>query len=407
MRCHVPRGDDGVMNDTQQAPPPQPPPSEPGPHDEFDPHRLRTITDMRRSSDDRMVAGVCAGAARYLNVDPVVVRVVIAVLALAGLSGVIVYVAAWLLLPADSADRSLVADWFSLDRNEPQVRVGGLVAAVVLAALSAAGDTSWAWWGDTAWWLIPLAVVFYLFWVRPRRRGHTVVPTPQDERSVPVDAATTEPTVQMPRPAAAPAPARARPRRSPALLALTTSVTAIALAATWIYDETQDDVHWTAYVAAALAVVAVGVLVGTVVGDAGLLIVVGVLLTATLAVSSVFPSGRIGLQSPAPTAAAEVRTHYRHGVGELDLDLTRVVDVQQLAGRTIHIDAGIGQTTVYVPEGLNVAVDADVQAGQLDILGARDDGTGVSLDVGPVRPAEPALTIDIDQKLGQIEVISR
>ena len=416
MREGMPTRDDGDMNDTQQTTPPPP-----GAGDEFDPHRLRTITDMRRSSDDRVVAGVCAGAARYLNVDPIVVRVVIAVLTVAGFAGVILYVAAWLLLPADGADRSIVADWFRLDRNEPQVRVAGLVGALIVATLSLVGDSSWAWWGDTAWWLVPVGFVFYLVWVRPRRRrdaamaattGASVDPhgtTATQPTHPTAPGATTAgepaPTVQMTWPP--PAPRVTRPRRSPALLALTASVSAIALAATWIYDEMQNDVHWTAYVAVALTVVALGLLVGTLVGDGGPLIAIGIVLAIVLAVGSVFPSGRIGTQTPTPTLAADVEPHYRHGIGELEIDLTQVADAEQLLGRTIHVDAGIGRTAVIVPDGLKVALDTHVRAGQIDLFGRTDDGTDVSMVDAPDQPDGTALTIDIDQKLGQIEVISR
>ncbi len=396
MRDDVPLGHDEAMDDTQQLPPPQQPPGPPPPpDDEFDPRRLRTVADMQRSSDDRIVAGVCAGAARYLRVDPVVVRVVVAVLAVAGFAGVILYVAAWVLLPADDAEKSLAAEWFRLDRNEPQVRVAGLVGALVLAALSLVGDSSWAWWGDTAWWLVPVALLLYVAWLRPRRR--------REARATTFDPTATAEVGTVVRPVAT----RAHEPRSPALLVLTASVAAIALAATWIYDETQRDVHWTAYVAVALAVVALGLLVGTVVGDGGLLIAIGIVLAVTLAIGSLFPSGRIGSQTPTPTVAADVRPSYRHGVGELQLDLTRVTDVERLAGRTVRIDAGIGQTTVIVPDGLNVDVDAHVRAGQIDLFGRMRDGTRVSLADAADRPAEPALTIDIDQDLGQIEVISR
>jgi phage shock protein PspC (stress-responsive transcriptional regulator) len=401
MRDGARTRDDGAMNDTQHAPPPPP-----GAGDEFDPHRLRTIADMRRTSDDRIVAGVCAGAARYLNVDPIVVRVVIAVLTFTGFAGVILYVAAWLLLPADDAEKSIVADWFRLDRNEPQVRVAGLVGALIVAGLSLVGDSSWAWWGDTAWWLIPVGLVVYLFWVRPRRRRDAaVVAATTATPPVAPTAGEPAPTVQMAWPTAAPEPRR--PPRSPALLALTASVAAIALAATWIYDETQDDVHWTAYVAVALAVVALGLLVGTLVGDGGPLIAIGIVLATVLAVGSVFPSGRIGTQRPVPTAAADVEPHYRHGIGELHLDLTQVSDPDLLAGRTIHVDAGIGQTTVIVPDGLKVAVDTHLRAGQVDLFGRMDNGTDVSMADANDGPDGTALTIDIDQKVGQIEVISR
>src|SRR5579862_4343990 len=53
---------------------------------------------LRRSDDDRVVAGVCAGIARALGVDPTVVRLVFTLLALAGGAGIVLYVAAWLYL---------------------------------------------------------------------------------------------------------------------------------------------------------------------------------------------------------------------------------------------------------------------------------------------------------------------
>lgn len=394
------------MNDTQHLPPP-PPQQQPPPDEDFDPRRLRTVTDMQRSSEDRIVAGVCAGAARYLRLDPVVVRVVIAVLTLAGLAGLILYVAAWVLLPADDQDRSLAAEWFHLDRNEPQVRTAGLVGALALAVLSLVGDSSWAWWGDTAWWLVPVALVLYVVWIRPRRRREARAADTATTGTDHTGDADGVAARQSPEPPRAAKQKKARRPRSPALLLLTSSVGAIALAATWIVDETRQDVHWTTYVAVALAVVAVGLLVGTVVGDGGPLIAIGIVLAITLAIGSLFPSGRIGSQIATPTVAAGVPPSYEHGIGELEVDLTRVSDAERLAGRTISIDAGIGQTTVIVPDGLAVTVDAHVRAGQIDLFGRVEDGTDLSLADVADASSTPVLTIDIEQDLGQIEVISR
>jgi signal transduction histidine kinase len=47
------------------------------------------------SVDDRVVAGVCAGIAQALHVDVTLVRVVFALLALAGGAGIVLYVAIW------------------------------------------------------------------------------------------------------------------------------------------------------------------------------------------------------------------------------------------------------------------------------------------------------------------------
>ena len=51
---------------------------------------------LRRSDDDRVVAGVCAGIAKAIGVDPTLVRLVFTLLALAGGAGLVLYGAAWL-----------------------------------------------------------------------------------------------------------------------------------------------------------------------------------------------------------------------------------------------------------------------------------------------------------------------
>ena len=53
---------------------------------------LRTFAP---SSDERVIAGVCAGIAQTLAVDPTLVRLVFALLALAGGAGIILYLALW------------------------------------------------------------------------------------------------------------------------------------------------------------------------------------------------------------------------------------------------------------------------------------------------------------------------
>lgn len=51
-------------------------------------------------SDDRWVAGVCGGIADYTGLDPMLVRLLTVVVVLLGLgSTILVYLAAWLLVP--------------------------------------------------------------------------------------------------------------------------------------------------------------------------------------------------------------------------------------------------------------------------------------------------------------------
>ncbi|TCO43929.1 phage shock protein C (PspC) family protein [Kribbella antiqua] len=71
----------------------------------FDRSRLQNVQSWQRSRSDRMVAGVCGGIGRALNIDPVLIRVVMAVLIISG-PGVIFYIAAWVLMPDEGSQRS-------------------------------------------------------------------------------------------------------------------------------------------------------------------------------------------------------------------------------------------------------------------------------------------------------------
>lgn len=64
---------------------------------------------LRRCPHCRMLGGVAAGAADYLDVEPVVVRIALVVLALFGGLAVPLYAAAWLLIPEEGSDTSIAA----------------------------------------------------------------------------------------------------------------------------------------------------------------------------------------------------------------------------------------------------------------------------------------------------------
>lgn len=64
-----------------------------------------------RPTEGRMLAGVAAGIARYLNVDVTVVRIVLVVLAIVGGAGVPLYLAGWLLIPEEGAEQSIAGEF--------------------------------------------------------------------------------------------------------------------------------------------------------------------------------------------------------------------------------------------------------------------------------------------------------
>ena len=57
------------------------------------------IKRLYKSRNNKMICGVCAGIADYFNIDPSIVRVLWAVLALAAGTGVLAYIACAIILP--------------------------------------------------------------------------------------------------------------------------------------------------------------------------------------------------------------------------------------------------------------------------------------------------------------------
>jgi phage shock protein C len=59
---------------------------------------------LRRPTDDRIVAGVCSGIGRYLGVDPVLVRVAFAILVvLTWGTALLAYPILWFIMPEEPA----------------------------------------------------------------------------------------------------------------------------------------------------------------------------------------------------------------------------------------------------------------------------------------------------------------
>ncbi|MEV3866863.1 PspC domain-containing protein, partial [Streptomyces cinnamoneus] len=83
---------------------------------------------LRRSKRDKVLAGVCGGLGRYFDLDPVVFRIVLGVLAVTGGVGLIFYGFAWLLLPQDGEEDSEAKKLLT-------GRVEGATLAAVFAAL--------------------------------------------------------------------------------------------------------------------------------------------------------------------------------------------------------------------------------------------------------------------------------
>lgn len=129
-----------TLGDVTTTPPPPPPPSAPPSRAE----RLRQSlsgerTPLQRDPDDRVVAGVCAGVARQIGVDPLVMRVATVVFAFAGGVGIVLYLLAWTV----SEERPPDAPAVPITRQ--QTVAVGLISLGTLLLLRDIG----LWLGDT------------------------------------------------------------------------------------------------------------------------------------------------------------------------------------------------------------------------------------------------------------------
>ncbi len=99
---------------------------------------------LRRSAHHRILGGVAGGLAEYLGIDAAIVRVAFVVLALLGGGGIVLYLAGWLLIPAESGE-VVAREWMDarpLHRNAVMVVLGIIVAVIAVSNLLAAGP----WW---------------------------------------------------------------------------------------------------------------------------------------------------------------------------------------------------------------------------------------------------------------------
>ncbi|MEO7122946.1 MAG: PspC domain-containing protein [Lacisediminihabitans sp.] len=177
---------------TKTTPPPQPTAPSPAPHSKNFFDWMRALNLPRRHG---WLGGVCAGIAERMGIDPLIVRGIAVVIAVLGGPAILLYAAAWLLLP-DSNDTIHLE---RLIKGEFDAAHIGVAALVVLSLLPMAqgfwflGASYWAGpdWSSSigrALWTVVLitAGVLITVWLARRARNSsadpTVVPATTDAR---------------------------------------------------------------------------------------------------------------------------------------------------------------------------------------------------------------------------------
>ncbi|MFF0199136.1 PspC domain-containing protein [Streptomyces sp. NPDC005017] len=426
-----------------------------GTGDELEPPHRR----LRREREHKMLAGVCSGLGRQCDMDPVIFRITLAVLAATGGIGLIFYGFAWLFLPDEDEDenevrrlltgrvdgQALAAVLFALVGCGvflTMMNNGGVLSFAVILSLLLAGAGYWSQRrgapdpdplaaqavadappeakappvpaSHPSWWRDPIV-----------KDGKHVGGTgylwgPRDSRDRDIAAAVTigreayEPGTPTPR-TTRPEPRRARDQRWiggwVCLLALLAGALTIRL--TW--EEHPLGTSVQAGLACTLIVLGVGISVSAFLGRTGAGSVFLAVLTAGLLAAATALPKDISTQwtrtTWRPAAVADVRPHYELGTGVGTLDLSRL-DLRRGGLVSTSAEVGVGRLLIVVPPDVTVKANIDVGVGDIQLPG--EDKQDVDVAAGRTKettlaPAEGTeaqgvIEIDLQVGVGQAEV---
>src|SRR5687768_15256525 len=264
-----------------------------------------------RVREGRWLGGVAAGLGRYFDVNPLVNRIAFAALAFAGGTGLLLYLAAWLVMPSEDREESIAVDVLRQHRDRPWLLLGvGLVSFAAVLALSEARF----WPGPGNVWLAATLGGAALVWWHVSGRGRSEV----------------QESLAQPAAPGAPAPAPARPASTPRKPSLLAPVAGALLAVAGVLglldvlDVYDVDLRivFALGVAVVGAAIAAGALTGRPVGGSVLL---GLLLLASCGVAASTPvslGAGVGDRVERPLDAASIDRTYELGLGDLTVDLT-------------------------------------------------------------------------------------
>jgi phage shock protein PspC (stress-responsive transcriptional regulator)/predicted membrane protein len=356
----------------------------PDPSDEPGPTKNRSTrhtTELRRPKQGRMVAGVAAGIADRLGIERWIVRLAFVLLSAGGGSGVLLYVAAWLLMPEEGEPVSVGQRWAN-QANGARPWVGVvlvLIAAAILFSNLPFFDGGLLF--PTA--LLVIGILLYrgdlpgIEWKAKPRDATTGAPTHMEMNTAMTTTSdsTTATLVTT--------PVVSKPRTPPSPLGrITVGVAIIGLGLLAAIDRITPaiDAEPRHYFALAVTILGLGILTGTYLGKARWLIPIGLLLVPPLIGTAVADAyeGSSAWQTPQvirPLQFASLAPMYERGAGDLLIDLTDL----PWNGEAIILGAelGVGQLELRVPAGVGVEARGDIGIGEFATDGNAHGGLGV------------------------------
>lgn len=123
------------------------------------------VKRLERTRSPRILAGVAGGLGRYFDLSPAVFRLGLIVLTLLGGAGILVYLAAALVIPDEGADQSFAERALSERRDRPWPLIGLGLVGVATAVLFAQA-------ADGAGWVCVLVAGLVVLWLSRREKKH-------------------------------------------------------------------------------------------------------------------------------------------------------------------------------------------------------------------------------------------
>ncbi|UGY93184.1 PspC domain-containing protein [Streptomyces gobiensis] len=403
---------------------------------------------LERSRQHKVIGGVCGGLGRHFDVDPVIFRVPLAILAVIGGLGLVAYGFAWLLIPLEGEEE-----------NEGRRLLSGRVEASSLAALLCALAGSGlvlASLGSgrsmTFSLLVLVAVGAAVHWSRQRRKAaaeeeitEPLPDAPPEAQAPPVPATPSwwqEPLTKHtghpdtgylwgpddgpyggpydPEPCSGPAvphewatievQEREQGRSIGGLVFLgALSAAVIGTAAAW---PTQPlGIALVIGLSCALAVFGLGLVISAFAGRTGGGTITAVVLTAVLLAGAAALPRNITTSwadtTWSPAAVADVRSSYELGSGRGVLDLSGLEVGDDQTVRTA-MNVGAGELRVIVPENVTVQVDLKIGLGGYRLPGEVNGGGAGLADTYSVAPrggGDPQGTVKLKLEVGMGEAV--
>ncbi len=357
---------------------------------------------LRRSKDDRVLAGVCGGIARSLGIDPIIVRVIVAAFALAGGTGILAYIIAWIVVPDDTGASAL-----------DEARHGGnrglkFVLAIVLAALAMGVISSFGAGLHSSLAFLIFIVLLIALWQAFGDRSWVGGDWSSWSR-VSADAKHEYAQAAM--------HDWAQSRHEPSILGkLVWNVVVLAMGLMLVLNFANiTDLPARTFLAVALAITALGLLISAFVGRARGLIALGLVL-ALLAIPSGWRSSTdTGDRQWAPMASSAsggAPLNYSLGAGTAILDLRALaLGAQPGSITTVSAKVGAGTLRVLIPRDIaaSYALQSDVSVGDISYPGL-EQRSGVnlhwteSLTTASTADAQPMLKLFLTVNVGNVEV---